>query len=179
MCPTLSPSADLRSAFDILDVDRDGKISHGDLKIFYADAGDETIGTMMTVADLNKDGYVEYDEFEKVVRSNSSGVMEDLFHEMDRDRDGKVGHGDLKSYLSSAGIQVNDDDIKAMVRLGGGEDAELCVQSCFLSSAYVWPSSSTMLSGRDLDINLVELGNDTVKEDDRGVLLEGEKPYFI
>lgn len=49
----------LPSAFDILDVDRDGKISHEDLKVFYADAGDEMIGTMM-----NKDGYVEYEEFE-------------------------------------------------------------------------------------------------------------------
>ena len=28
-------------------------------------------------------------------------------------------------------------------------------------------------SGRHSDINLVELGNDTVKEDDRAVLLEG------
>lgn len=59
MCPTGTslPSArkpaNLRSAFDILDVDRDGKISHEDLKVFYADAGDEMIGTMMRVADLN------------------------------------------------------------------------------------------------------------------------------
>lgn len=62
MCPTGTslPSArkpaNLPSAFDILDVDRDGKISHEDPKVFYADAGDEMIGTMMTVADLNKDG---------------------------------------------------------------------------------------------------------------------------
>ncbi|KAI3737882.1 hypothetical protein L2E82_27897 [Cichorium intybus] len=133
MCPTgtsLPPArkpADLRSAFDILDVDRDGKISHDDLKIFYADAGDEIIGTMMTVADLNKDGYVEYEEFENVLRTNKNGfsscVMEDVFNDMDRDGDGKVGPDDLRSYLSSAGIDVNDEDIKAMVSLGcGGDD---------------------------------------------------------
>ena len=128
MCPTgtsLLPSrkpTDLRSAFDILDVDRDGKISHNDLKLFYADAGDEIIGTMMTVADLNNDGYVEYEEFENVLRTNKNGisscVMEDVFNDMDRDGDGKVGHGDLRSYLRSAGIEVTDDDIKAMVGLG-------------------------------------------------------------
>ncbi|KAF5784546.1 putative calcium binding protein [Helianthus annuus] len=128
MCPTgtsLSPAtkaADLRSAFEILDVDHDGKISHEDLKTFYTDASDDVIGTMMTVADSNKNGYVEYEEFEKVVKENNreGGVMEDVFNDMDRDGDGKVGHEDLRSYLSSAGIQVNDDDIKAMVRLGSG-----------------------------------------------------------
>ncbi|KAJ0736360.1 putative EF-hand domain-containing protein [Helianthus annuus] len=134
MCPTgtsLSPAtkaADLRSAFEILDVDHDGKISHEDLKTFYTDASDDVIGTMMTVADSNKNGYVEYEEFEKVVKENNregeGGVMEDVFNDMDRDGDGKVGHEDLRSYLSSAGIQVNDDDIKAMVRLGSGDTDE-------------------------------------------------------
>lgn len=129
MCPTGAPPArkpaDLRSAFDVMDVDRDGKISSDDLKKFYSDAGDDVIGTMMTVADLNKDGYVEYDEFESVLRSDNDKkgnrcVMKDLFDDMDRDGDGKVGHGDLRSYLTSAGIQVNDDDINAMLSLGTG-----------------------------------------------------------
>lgn len=63
---------------------------------------------------------MEYEEFENV--NVSSCVMEDVFNDMDRDGDGKVGYGDLCSYLDSAGIQVNDDDIKAMVRLGCGDD---------------------------------------------------------
>ncbi|KVH96440.1 calcium-binding protein CP1 [Cynara cardunculus var. scolymus] len=128
MCPTgtsLWPArniSDLRSAFEVLDVDRDGKISREDLKTSYADADDDVIGTMMTVADANQNGYVEYDEFEKVLRSNnngSGGVMEDVFKAMDGDGDGKVGYGDLRSYLLSAGFEVNDDEIKAMIRLGG------------------------------------------------------------
>ncbi|KAI3690905.1 hypothetical protein L2E82_49117 [Cichorium intybus] len=128
MCPTgttLWPArniSDLRSAFEVLDADRDGKISREDLKTSYADADDEVIVTMMTVADYNKDGYVEYDEFEKVLRSDNSrsgGVMEDVFKAMDRDGDGKVGYGDLASYLTSAGFEVNDDEIKAMLGLGG------------------------------------------------------------
>lgn len=85
---------------------------------------------MMTVADSNKDGYVEYDEFEKVLRSDYSGsgsgsVMADVFKSMDRDGDGKVGYGDLTSYLSSAGFDVNDDEINSMLGLGavdGGAD---------------------------------------------------------
>lgn len=130
MCPTgtsLHPSPktpDLRSAFDVLDADCDGKISRSDLRSFYGGNTDEdTIGTMISHADFNKDGYVEYDEFEKVLgkRKGEIGVMEEAFRVMDRDGDGKVGHGDLKSYLGWAGFDASDDDIKAMIRLGGGD----------------------------------------------------------
>lgn len=78
---------------------------------------------MISHADFNKDGYVEYDEFEKVLgkRKGEIGVMEEAFRVMDRDGDGKVGHGDLKSYLGWAGFDASDDDIKAMIRLGGGD----------------------------------------------------------
>ncbi|XP_023765698.1 calcium-binding protein CP1 [Lactuca sativa] len=134
MCPTGTSLwqarniSNLRSAFEVLDTDHDGKISREDLKTSYADADDEVIATMMTVADSNKDGYVEYDEFEKVLRSDNSGsggVMADVFKTMDRDGDGKVGYGDLTSYLSSAGFDVNDDEINSMLGLGavdGGAD---------------------------------------------------------
>ncbi|KAA8527358.1 hypothetical protein F0562_034927 [Nyssa sinensis] len=142
MCPTgsslrpeTSKRSDLRPAFDVLDTDRDGKISGDDLRTFYAGfsgatASDEdVIGSMMSVADLNKDGFVEYDEFERVLSRKRNvggggdwGVMEDVFRVMDRDGDGKVSHDDLKSYLNSAGFEASDDDIKAMIRLGGGDE---------------------------------------------------------
>ncbi|KAM3340943.1 calcium-binding protein CP1 [Capsicum galapagoense] len=146
MCPTGSilhseatGKPNLRSAFDILDVDRDGKISRDDLRTSYGgfvgDSEDDVIGTMMTLADFNKDGYVEFEEFEKVLDSCGSrkddekrrngtlggvNVMEDVFKVMDKDGDGKVGHEDLKSYLNWAGLQVDDDDVKAMIKLGPG-----------------------------------------------------------
>lgn len=137
MCPTGSSDfttkkPGLQSAFEVLDVDRDGKISRDDLRTFYGDKlaaadEDDAIGSMMTVADSNKDGFVEYDEFEKVLdcggrRREKNGVMEEVFRVMDRDGDGKVGHGDLKSYLGWAGFDASDDDIKAMIRLGGGDE---------------------------------------------------------
>ncbi|KAJ8528875.1 hypothetical protein K7X08_030615 [Anisodus acutangulus] len=136
MCPTgtvlhseATGKTNLRSAFDVLDVDRDGKISSDDLRTSYGGfVGDDVIGTMMTVADFNKDGYVEFDEFEKVLDSSkrrngrSLNVMEDVFKVMDKDGDGKVGLEDLKSYLNWAGLQVDDDDVKAMIKLGRGDD---------------------------------------------------------
>jgi|UniRef100_A0A2N9IPA2 calmodulin len=127
--------SDLRPAFNVLDADHDGKISGDDLRKFYAGfssggADEEVIKTMMSVADLNKDGFVEYHEFERVLgtqkraSSSSGGVMEDVFRIMDKDGDGKLSHDDLKSYMEWAGFSAGDEDIKAMIRLGGGEEKD-------------------------------------------------------
>lgn len=140
MCPsgrTLAASttstSDLRPAFDVLDADRDGKISKDDLRAFYAGfsssgADESLIRAMMSAADSNSDGFVEYAEFERVLAcpksSEFGGVMKDVFKVMDRDGDGKLSHEDLKSYMNSAGFPATDEDIKAMIKLGGGDENE-------------------------------------------------------
>ncbi|KAK4586470.1 hypothetical protein RGQ29_023562 [Quercus rubra] len=143
MCPsgttlraeTTTVGSDLRPAFNVLDVDHDGKISRDDLRKFYSGfssggADEEAIKTMMSVADLNEDGFVEYYEFERVLgsqkrsSSRNGGVMEDVFRIMDKDGDGKLSHEDLKSYMEWAGFSANDEDIRAMIRLGGGDEKD-------------------------------------------------------
>ncbi|KAL0401260.1 UNVERIFIED_CONTAM: Calcium-binding protein CP1 [Sesamum latifolium] len=132
MCPTgtsfqtVSKSS-LRSAFQVLDADGDGKISYDDLRAFYGGFSgpeEDVIGSMISVADSNKNGYVEYEEFEVVLKGRKKGkkngrigVMEEAFRVMDKDGDGKVGHEDLKSYLNWAGFEAGDEDVKAMIRL--------------------------------------------------------------
>ncbi|XWS53506.1 hypothetical protein CRYUN_Cryun10bG0006900 [Craigia yunnanensis] len=146
MCPSernlirpekTSSGSDFRSAFEVLDADRDGKISKEDLRRFYAGFSngntgfddDEMIGTMISLADSNRDGFVEYEEFERVLlgskkRSSGFGLMEDVFKVMDKDGDGRLSHEDLKSYMNWAGFSSSDEDIKAMIRLGGGDEKE-------------------------------------------------------
>lgn len=142
MCPSgriassiTTANPDFRSAFEVIDADRDGKISSDDLRAFYAgiprspssSSGDEMmIGTMMSVADANKDGFVEFDEFEKVLETappcrSEEGLMKDVFEAMDKDGDGRLSYGDLKSYLDSAGLTASDDEIKSMIRFAGGD----------------------------------------------------------
>ncbi|KAL6532530.1 hypothetical protein OROGR_014500 [Orobanche gracilis] len=145
MCPTGTAfqnntkeqqTSNLRSAFEVLDVDGDGKISYDDLWASYdgfsgPDVSDEdVIGSMISMADSNKNGYVEYEEFARVLNRRrkgktgraSDGMMRDAFRVMDKDGDGKVGHEDLKSYLNWAGFETHDEDLKAMIRLGGGDE---------------------------------------------------------
>nr|ATO87669.1 Nacl-inducible Ca2+-binding protein [Trifolium repens] len=138
MCPSgrtlrpQPPTTDFRPAFDILDTDCDGKISRDDLRSFYATTSGEgvsadAIGAMMSVADTNMDGFVEYEEFERVVSGNNEkkplgcGAMEDVFKVMDRDGDGKLSHEDLKNYMNWAGFAATDEEINAMIKLGGGD----------------------------------------------------------
>ncbi|KAK8511256.1 hypothetical protein V6N13_013673 [Hibiscus sabdariffa] len=133
------PATDFRPAFEIIDADRDGKISREDLRRFYAgfsngfdrDEEEEMIGTMISLADSNKDGFVEYEEFERVLGGNKKkfpsgyAMMEDVFKVMDKDGDGRLSHEDLKSYMNWAGFPASDEDIKAMITLaGGGGDGE-------------------------------------------------------
>ncbi|XP_021730362.1 calmodulin-like [Chenopodium quinoa] len=148
MCPTGTsltpasfadePTSGFRRAFDVLDFDHDGKISGEDLRSFYTSfsgSGDdeEMIKAMISVADANKDGYVQYDEFEKILErrekekkveksyGDGGGVMEEMFKVMDKDGDGILGVNDLKDYLKLAGLEVGDDEIKAMIKLGCGD----------------------------------------------------------
>ncbi|KAM6565765.1 calcium-binding protein CP1 [Cannabis sativa] len=123
-----------RSAFEVLDTDRDGKISREDLRAFYAGfsssgADESKIISMMKAADSNDDGFVEYDEFERVLgcttnrlRGGGGGVMEEAFKVMDKDGDGWLSHQDLKSYMEIAGFPTGDEEIKAMIALGGGNE---------------------------------------------------------
>ncbi|CAL4922335.1 unnamed protein product [Urochloa decumbens] len=151
MCPTgrylgldLSAVAgaggDLRPAFDVLDADRDGRISRDDLKSFYASAGtaaaggrfvdDDDLAAMIAAADANLDGFVQYDEFERLLAGRAAGgagprsAMEDAFRLMDRDGDGKVGFEDLKAYLGWAGMPAADEEVRAMIRVAGGGDGD-------------------------------------------------------
>ncbi|XAR49703.1 hypothetical protein NMG60_11032979 [Bertholletia excelsa] len=141
MCPTgesppqrsASTRSDLRPAFDVLDSDRDGRISRDDLRAFYAGfcggPEEEVIRSMMWAADANSDGYVEYEEFERVLKERERGerkrgVMEEAFKVMDRDGDGRVGYEDLREFFQRTGLDAGDEDIKAMLRLGGGDETQ-------------------------------------------------------
>ncbi|XP_008808702.1 calcium-binding protein CP1-like [Phoenix dactylifera] len=120
--------ADFRSAFDVLDADRDGKISRDDLKAFYSGfaspaLSEDDISSMISAADADRNGFVDLDEFQRVLcrRSAVGSVMEEAFRVMDRDGDGKVGFEDLKAYLGWAGMPTGDEEIRAMIRMGGGD----------------------------------------------------------
>lgn len=123
--------ADIRPAFDVLDADHDGRISRDDLKAFYSSFAasalrDDDISSMISAADADRNGFVDFDEFQRVLgsRSAAGSVMEEAFRVMDQDGDGKVGFEDLKAFLGWAGIPAGDEEIKAMIRMGEADAAD-------------------------------------------------------
>ncbi|PKA65073.1 hypothetical protein AXF42_Ash019085 [Apostasia shenzhenica] len=140
MCPSgrhlrrdhAAGSPDIRPAFEILDSDRDGRISRDDLRTFYSCrcsggiASDDDISAMMAAADADLSGFVEFEEFQSVIlggRGIRGGIMEEAFRLMDSDGDGRVGFEDLKAYLGWAGIPVRDEEVREMIRAGGVDES--------------------------------------------------------
>eukprot|EP01126_Amoeba_proteus_P004036 TRINITY_DN11383_c0_g1_i1.p1 TRINITY_DN11383_c0_g1~~TRINITY_DN11383_c0_g1_i1.p1 ORF type:complete len:149 (-),score=35.69 TRINITY_DN11383_c0_g1_i1:188-634(-) len=62
---------EIRSAFEVFDADGNGLINKDELRatlqLLGEEAGEELITNMMEFADSNKDGYIDYTEFMKVI----------------------------------------------------------------------------------------------------------------
>ncbi|KAJ0979951.1 hypothetical protein J5N97_015425 [Dioscorea zingiberensis] len=136
MCPSdrsvRREASEFRSAFDVLDADHDGRISRDDLKAFYSAfpsaTTDDEIHTMISAADADLNGFVEFHEFQRVLNAANPRGVESIFEEafkvMDRDGDGRVGFDDLKVYFGTVGMEVGDEDVRAMIRMGGGDERD-------------------------------------------------------
>lgn len=77
---------------------------------------------MISTADSDKNGFVDFNEFERVLvqRKRENSTLKEVFQLMDRDGDGKVGFGDLKAHLQMVGLEVGDEEVKAMIDMAGG-----------------------------------------------------------
>ena len=59
--------AELKKAFDVMDTNKDGEVTKEELKTLLSGLGedvtDEIVDEMITIADTNGDGKVNFDEF--------------------------------------------------------------------------------------------------------------------
>ncbi|GLJ31618.1 hypothetical protein SUGI_0634720 [Cryptomeria japonica] len=131
------PSPSVKEAFNLLDRDGDGRIAFNDLQDFFSTCkqhylSKEEIESMISVADKDHNGFVEFEEFEGLVtelmmvdeKNEENTALEEAFRVMDKDGDGIVSVGDLKSFMGDAMHNVNDEDVVGMMKAAGA-----CAQS--------------------------------------------------
>jgi len=142
----------VKEAFSVLDKDGDGKISLLDLQHFFSlgkGLSREEMEAMISVADADNSGSVDFEEFRRILqlnmpeiqeikdsRSNSDDdgemwALKEAFNVMDRDGDGIVSAEDLKTFLSSSiatgggsgescNVIMSDEDLAEMIEAAGG-----------------------------------------------------------
>lgn len=115
----------LQEAFDNVDADGDGKISHDDLKTVLQEAGfegnDDNIQAIISAVDDSGDGLINFEEFAIAVISLGITIriamfLRRMFNQLDVDGSGYLEPSDIKALVSDAGLQdrLSEDDIDAM-----------------------------------------------------------------
>jgi calmodulin len=126
---------DIREAFDLFDKDQDGRITSIELltvmKALRQPASDVEIQEMITHADKDGNGTVEFDEFlsmmtrrltshdpddEEAARRRHETEMRQAFRVFDIDGDGLIDADELRQTMENLGERLSDEDVRAMIR---------------------------------------------------------------
>ena len=106
-------TAEMRSLFNVMDVDHSGMITVDNIKTFMMGAGEEMdesdITEMFRYADVTADGMVSYVEFERVVHLHEAEqqTMRELFDALDISGTGVLSAEDLTEFLVQTGMRAH------------------------------------------------------------------------
>lgn len=119
--------AEVRRVFQMFDRNGDGKITKKELGDSLKNLGiyipEKEMNQMIDQIDLNRDGYVDMDEFGTLYRSimderDEEEDMREAFNVFDRNGDGFITVEELRSVLLSLGLTQGKtlDDCKLMIK---------------------------------------------------------------
>lgn len=130
--------AQLKEAFDLMDRDGDGTIKAEDLSHFLqcslkSELGEDDIATMISFADRDGNGGVEFEEFLSLVQSQvlkraeslsslGNEAFVEMFRVLDRNGDGVLCSDDLSGVMGSLGQDLSSEDLLAMLETATGSD---------------------------------------------------------
>ncbi|KAI5072834.1 hypothetical protein GOP47_0012940, partial [Adiantum capillus-veneris] len=123
----------LVQAFRMLDRDGDGAINGQDLSAFFGGCvgkslSQEEAASMIAMADLDGDGAVGLDEFQRLMAGGGGAVslqqqrqkvelaaLRRVFDVLDVNKDGELGLADLQAAMAMSGLPLSDYDLDAML----------------------------------------------------------------
>lgn len=115
----------IREAFRMLDRDGNQTIDVKEVETFILNQGmniqQGELQELIEKIDTNRDGNIQYSEFEKVMEDIfESGaeekMLKQIFDSIDRDHDGILRVNELKYALYCLGEEVSDTDVDNMIR---------------------------------------------------------------
>ncbi|KAK6136899.1 hypothetical protein DH2020_029344 [Rehmannia glutinosa] len=123
--PIYLPNAEeLKQVFNKFDSNKDGKISPEEYKAILKALGKGNLLTkevqkIFEVADLDGDGFIDFNEFVEVQKKGGGVKTVDLhraFQAFDKDNDGKITVGEVYELLRKLGERCSFQDCQKMVR---------------------------------------------------------------
>ncbi|CAH8595714.1 unnamed protein product [Schistosoma guineensis] len=119
---------DLREAFILFDVNRDGRITETELESVLGFLGVKTtrdeVRRMIQDADCDGNGTVEFDEFLRMMRrysqnqrpKSSDDELREAFNVFDQNGDSVIDFSEIKQTMHFLGEAVTDDEVRQMIK---------------------------------------------------------------
>lgn len=119
---------ELRSAFTLFDVNRDGRIAASELmsvlEFLRIQTSREEVDQMIRDADADGNGTVDFDEFlqmmqrysENQLSKSPKSELREAFNVFDHNRDGFVDFEEIKRTMHFLGQAVTDDEVRGMIK---------------------------------------------------------------
>ena len=114
----------IKKAFNDFDHDGDGTISIAELRhvlgpggaLYSGHISNEEIDTLISIADTDGDGEIDFEEFVNLIQrisgGDSEGDMQRAFKLVDIDGDGAISKEDMKEAMMRLGNKLTDRDIE-------------------------------------------------------------------
>jgi len=126
-----------KEAFKLFDTDGDGTISVQELSTVMKSLGlqpsPQEIQEMMTEADEDGSGSIEFDEFLNMMKrkmkenENSIDDVKAAFKVFDQDGDGYISSDELRNVMSTLGEMLSEEEIEEMIREADADgDGKVC-----------------------------------------------------
>lgn len=122
--PAFQPDEnEMKQVFDMIDKDKDGKISQEDykdmLKVLGKDDLIKIVPKIFEVVDRKQDGFIDFKEFMEYHKKGGGVKRMDLqtaFRVFDLNHDGKICTDDVRGVLRGLGEECSQEDCQRMVR---------------------------------------------------------------